>query len=237
MRMKTAAAVRQGLAHRLRGTPCQDAARGAHNGQCAVAAVCDGAGSCPRSEVAARALCGWIVDWLPARFDELYGLEERALAARVLEAGLRRLDETGLDRPACSCTLLCAARHRDGRLLVLHIGDGFVFSGEEVVSWPENGRFADETYFFSGPDAAAHLRVLRRREAGDTALLLTSDGCGDALYDPDAGRPAAAVKKLCDGIARYPEEQVAAALEYNLAEVFSQVSEDDLSLAMLFCGV
>ena len=236
MAMKTAAAVRRGLAHQLRGIPCQDEARAAHTGDCAVAAVCDGAGSCPRSEVAARALCGWIVEWLPPRFEELYALEEGALVERVLAEGLRRLDDTGLDRWESSCTLVCAARHRDGRLLVLHVGDGFAFSGQEVLSHPENGRFAEETYFFSSPDAARHLRVLRRVEAGVTAVLLTTDGCGDALYDGEARRPAAAVKKLCDGIAACTEEEVAAALRRNLEEVFAQVSEDDLSLAMLWCG-
>ena len=236
MAMKTAAAVYRGLSHQVRGVPCQDEAKALHTGDWAVAAVCDGAGSCPRSEVAARALCGWAVRWLPQRFDELYALEDRELARRVLEAGLERLDATGLDRQEAYCTLLCAVRHRDGRLLVLHVGDGFAFSGQEVLSHPENGRFAEETYFFSSPDAARHLRVLRRVEAGDTAVLLTTDGCGDALYDGEARRPAAAVKKLCDGIAACTEEEVAAALRRNLEEVFAQVSEDDLSLAMLWCG-
>ena len=235
MAMKTSAAVYRGLSHQVRGVPCQDEAKALHTGDWAVAAVCDGAGSCPRSEVAARALCGWAVRWLPQRFDELYALEDRELARRVLEAGLERLDATGLDRQEAYCTLLCAVRHRDGRLLVLHIGDGYVFSAGEALSLPENGRYANETYFFSGPCAEEHLRVLRRRETGPTTLLLTSDGCGDALYDAAAGRPAAAVKRLCEGFARCTEEEAAEALEHNLREVFSRVSEDDLSLALLRC--
>lgn len=235
MNAKRAAATRQGMSHRFRNTPCQDEACTGQNEHCVVAAVCDGAGSCPHSELAARALCRWIVAWLPDHFDELYALSDGALADRVLEAGLPQLDRTGLPREECSCTLVCAARHRDGRLLIVHIGDGFVFSAQEVLSYPENGLFAEETYFFNAPGAAAHLRVVRRVEHEPTALLLTSDGCGDALYDAKNKCPVAAVTKLCRGIATHTSEEVTAALERNLEVVFSRESDDDLSLAMLWC--
>ena len=72
----------------------------------------------------------------------LENLQRRDLNLFEEAEGLRRLDDTGLYRWESSCTLVCAARHRDGRLLVLHVGDGFAFSGQEVLSHPENGRFA-----------------------------------------------------------------------------------------------
>ena len=235
MNAKHASATLQGISHKFHGLPCQDEACTGQSDSCAVAAICDGAGSCAHSELAAQALCRWIVCWLPDHFDELYPLDDDALVDRVLEAGLPQLDRTGLPRESCSCTLVCAARHQDGRLLILHIGDGFVFSANEVLSYPENGLFAEETYFFNAASAASHLRVVRRRESGSTSLLLTSDGCGDALYDARSRAPVPAVAKLCHGIAQHTSEEVAAALKRNLEVVIARESDDDLSLAMLWC--
>jgi len=48
-------------------------------------------------------------------------------------------------------------------LLLGHLGDGMAFSIEngvgEVASWPENGEFANETFFVTANDAIKRLRL------------------------------------------------------------------------------
>ena len=78
---------------------------------------------------------------------------------------------------------MCESKHprTEESLSLIHI---YIFAPDEVLSYPENGMYANETYFFSGPHAAEHLRVRKGFDSGATAVLLTSDGCGDSLYDP-----------------------------------------------------
>ena len=234
--MKTAVAVRRGTSHLLRGAPCQDSAAGTSQRPCAAVALCDGAGSRENSELAAQRLCTLAAEWLPEAFDELYALEEDDAAAAILREGLAQLDALAMTRDECLCTFLAFARHEDGRWLMAHIGDGYIFAPDEVLSYPENGMYANETYFFSGPHAAEHLRVKKGFDSGATAVLLTSDGCGDSLYDQPADRPSPAVRKLCLGLGSHTEEEAREALAYNLSEVFAGRSDDDLSLALLWCA-
>lgn len=233
--MKTAAAVQRGTGHLAQGLPCQDRAVGRVGPSCAVVVLCDGAGSRADSHRAAQCLCDWASVWLAEAFDALYALDGPGAAARILREGLARLDALEMEPDECLCTFLAFARHADGRWLMAHIGDGYIFASDEVLSHPENGRYANETYFFSEPRAAEHLRVAKGRDRTETAVLLTSDGCGDALYDREADRPVPAVRKLCLGLAAHTSEEARQALAYNLSEVFAARSDDDLSLALLWC--
>ena len=233
--MKTAVAVRRGTGHLMQGLPCQDSAAGTAQPPCAAVVLCDGAGSRAHSELAAQRLSLWAAGWLPAAFDALYELEPGEAASSILREGLAELASLEMEPDECLCTFLAFARHEDGRWLAAHIGYGYIFAPDHVLSYPENGRYANETYFFSGPRAAEHLRVRKGRDENATAVLLTSDGCGDSLYDQGADRPAPAVRKLCAGLETHTPEEAQQALAYNLSEVFAGRSDDDLSLALLWC--
>ena len=234
--MKTAVAVRRGTSHLLRGTPCQDSAAGTSDPPCAAVVLCDGAGSREHSELAAQCLCRWASQWLPAAFEELYALAPEEAAAVILRAGMAQLATLEMPASECLCTFLAFARHEDGRWLMAHIGDGYILAPDRVLSYPENGLYANETYFFSGARALEHLRVHKGYDREATAVLLTSDGCGDSLYDQASDIPSPAVRKLCLGLAVHTEEEAEQALAYNLSEVFAGRSEDDLSLALLWCA-
>ncbi len=234
--MKTAVAVRRGTGHLLQELPCQDSAAGRSNAPCAAVALCDGAGSRKHSERGAQRLSSWAAGWLPEVFDQLYELQTDEIAAHILREGLAQLDELGMTPDECLCTFLAFARHEDGRWIAAHIGDGYIFAPDRVLSYPENGLYANETYFFSGPYAERHLRVFKGWDSTATAVLLTSDGCGDVLYDRSLDCPAPAVQKLCAGLAVHTPQEAEEALAYNLAEVFAARSDDDLSLALLWCS-
>lgn len=233
--MKIAAAVQRGTGHLAQGLPCQDCAVGWVSPSCAVVVLCDGAGSRANSHRAAQCLCDWASVWLAEMFDALYDLDRPAVAAYILREGLAQLDTLGMEPDECLCTFLAFARHADGRWLLAHIGDGYILAPDEVLSHPENGRYANETYFFSEPRAAEHLRIAKGCDWKETAVLLTSDGCGDSLYDRETDRPVPAVRKLCLGLAAHTSEEARQALAYNLSQVFAARSDDDLSLALLWC--
>src|SRR5208282_5579565 len=63
-----------------------------------------------------------------------------------------------------SCTLVgCVASPGGG--CFFHIGDGFAIhqgaAGDSVLSRPENGEYADETYFVADENWQDHLRLTR----------------------------------------------------------------------------
>ena len=238
MNAKTAAAAVRGIHHRQAGLPCQDRAAGQVCPPLAVAVLCDGAGSCTQSERAAQCLVDWLPDYLQENFDTLYADQEGA-AAQITADGRRALAVLDLPPEDCYCTLLFYAQHADGRWLCGHIGDGFIFrvadGAAQVLSLPENGEFANETYFLSAPHAAEHLRIQRGVTQQELTVLLTSDG-GDSLFDFAARTPAPAVATLCSWLADPANEPPAVeeALQQALQEKLSRYSDDDLSLALLW---
>lgn len=235
MGIRHAGSAMQGIRHAMEGTPCQDRVRTGSKGPVSLAVVCDGAGSCPGSEAAAELVCRWALEDIPDLFEGLYPMEERELARALVTLGQAALNRAGLgDR---LCTMLLFACHRDGRWLAAHIGDGFMFLREDgrtrVLSYPENGEYANETYFLCEPSAAEHLRTCRGRAEGAFQALLTSDGCGDSLYDWEAGRPAPAVNTMCGWLTRYDGPTVTEIIIEQLTELFCFLSDDDLGIAML----
>ena len=79
-----------------------------------------------------------------------------------------------------SCTLVGCVASADGGCF-FHIGDGFAIyqgaAGDSVLSRPENGEYADETFFVTDEDWQDHLRFtpVPRPERG-SVIGLMSDG-------------------------------------------------------------
>lgn len=223
----------------MTGKPCQDRAAGFVRGALAGVVLCDGAGSCPHSERAAQRMMEWIPDYLQIAFDTLYALppEEAAAAAA---AGQAALEVLGMPPEECYCTLLFYAAHADGRWLCGHIGDGYIFRIRQdtavVFSASENGHASNETYFLSEPGAAQHLRIRSGELHEPYAVLLTSDGGGDTLFDRQQQQPAPAVERLCDWLTENDEKTVTEALAHVIKEKMIPATEDDVSVAILYCG-
>ena len=160
----------------------------------------------------------WIPDYLQITFDTLCALPPEE----------------------CYCTLLFYAAHADGRWLCGHIGDGYIFRIRQdtavVFSAPENGHAINETYFLSEPGAAQHLRIRSGELHEPYAVLLTSDGGGDTLFDRQQQQPAPAVERLCDWLTENDEKTVTEALAHVIKEKMIPATEDDVSVAILYCS-
>jgi hypothetical protein len=185
-RVYAAAAI--GSSHIEGGIPCQDAFAHAVVGETLLGVVCDGAGSKPLSHVGAQAVSSGVVARLQqlelgdAPVSALPDVEfARAVGdavAQVREALQREASNEGTEISAYSCTLVGAVANAQGGRF-FHIGDGLaVVEGGDapaVVSLPENGEYANETYFVSGEEWREHLRFTAFAPPA-TRLALMSDG-------------------------------------------------------------
>lgn len=145
-----------------------------------------------------------------------------------------------------SCTLLVAAV-KGNRYFVLHIGDGVVGvesagpSGNKlaVLSYPDNGEFANETVFLTSGNAVEHARIftgaLRVGTRRITGFVLMSDGPEAALLDKRRRLLAPACGKLLAACRQLETARMHLGLEDALRRVISRKTSDDCSIALLAC--
>lgn len=175
------------------GVAGQDASHGAVTDGLLVAVVCDGAGSVAEGRTGAEFLSRALVDALVGAVRADPGmLDVQADAGARLEAAIEHAvtaarsrlaelaDARALTLENFSCTLVgCVASTGGGRFF--HIGDGYAIyqgaAGDSVLSRPENGEYADETFFVTDEDWKDHLRFtpVPRPECG-CVIGLMSDG-------------------------------------------------------------
>ena len=188
MTWKVFAASAIGKYHIDTGIPCQDAFAFRVVGDALVGVVCDGAGSAAHSEIGAAECSLVVVESIVNALGES-GAEQVAAACgresleSVVESVRARLqciaDERGIEFRDLSCTLVgCIASPHGGCLF--HIGDGMavVESPESppAVSLPENGEYANETYFVTADDWRARLRITPLPPFQSGCIALMSDG-------------------------------------------------------------
>ena len=179
---KVVAAAVRGPDHEEDGSPCQDAFAHRLDGKRLIAAVADGAGSAAHSHEGARRLCDVVVGelakcglGLPNGAGEADPVVEdwsdrACTAVQMVRDELRyRIAQTPETEEAASlrdyaATLVAVVAEPEGGFF-LHIGDGAAAAladldawSESILSKPENGEFANETYFFTGDDWRERLR-------------------------------------------------------------------------------
>jgi len=234
------------------GAAGQDACHCVVTDDVLVAVVCDGAGSVREgrtgADFVAHALTGLLADaWRAHRGPPDLRPEGEALRAIVqgaVETVRNRLADLAVSHQCAleefSCTLVGCVASPDGGCL-FHIGDGFAIqqdaSGEAVLSRPENGEFADETYFVTDTSWRDHLRVtpLRAPERG-CIIGLMSDGT--APFAVDRAR-SGFFRPFIDPITAYLREATASIGNEALRNLLessraSEISPDDKTLLLAF---
>lgn len=230
--------------HQRENSACQDACEFTVADDRVALCVCDGAGSVTHAALGARKLAEAVVSSLrelrpespDALADALRTACERGRQALLFEATERRLELAQL-----ACTLVAVATW-GSFAAVAHIGDGAVIgrlreTGElRVMSPPDRGEFANETWFITCDSWNERLRVGLHENI--EALCAITDGCQSAamvegrtpfapfcspLFDfagevTDAGEACAEVARLLDG------------------EPLRRSSGDDKTLAVAFLG-
>ena len=180
---RVAGAAVTGSSHERAGRGCDDAwavARGRGlGGPVAAVCVCDGAGSAARGADGARLASRVAAKYLARRFDLLHAANPGAIGADLIgrvRRAIRRAARGGREKEfkEFAATLIAVAADGCGRSLVAHLGDGAVLGRRGdgpvgAVSLPDNGEFANVTYFVTDEDAASRVRVSRFPRPGAPA--------------------------------------------------------------------
>lgn len=197
----SAGASATGSSHFSTRTPCQDASvlKTSKDGEWVVMVVSDGAGSASKAEEGSRLVADFFSDELFKLINELTKrppghwindfVIEKVIQTRAALRDLAKSD----DISDYHCTLVACLAGPSGGFSI-HIGDGLVVGGYKsstnsntplslFISEPENGEYANETYFITEGDWIKHLRIspMPRMDwifccsDGGGALALTND--------------------------------------------------------------
>ena len=237
----------QGRGHIAQDMPCQDKVFACTDGTFSYAALADGAGSAAYSHYGAEAAVQSLKDFFEELSSDGFLLDEEdetTLKEEIINRILDRLDllaqdyDCGLDDLAS--TLLVIAE-KDGRYALLHIGDGVIGCRRngvlEVLSYPTNGEFVNET-FFTTTDGCETLLTLKSGEsAGIDAFFLMSDGTEAGLYNRRTRSLGVGLSKLADVTANRSPTAVSRMLEKLFESTMRKLTADDVSLVVMARGV
>ena len=181
MKWKVFFASATGKYHLACDTPCQDSGHFETIEDILIGVVCDGAGSASEGQFGAEFFSREVTKLISesirsGHFSEDVRSDYRDYLLAIIQAARSKLDEIALARQlepkAFACTLVGCIVSRNGGCF-FHIGDGFAIhhreTGVSVLSNPENGEYADETYFVTDNNWNDHLRV--------TPISAISPGC------------------------------------------------------------
>ncbi len=215
-----------------------------------VGVVCDGAGSASAGGAGAEFFATEVTrlltealenQGLPPATPQAYRAFIEPLLAQARTMLQERIAEPQTLRDH-ACTLVGCLASRSGGVF-FHIGDGFAVqqtaAGAAVLSPPENGEYANETYFVTDADWQAHLRVtpLSQLQQGDLIGLM-SDGTSAFAIDK---LKTGFYKPFIDPVASFLQNASTshgnAALQNLLeSEKTLQITSDDKTLLLAFIG-
>lgn len=155
-----------GKSHIDGGLPCQDAYGSSFDNGRLVAVVCDGAGSANKSDIGARECADSICKFLSGVVGSSSSCITPSVIEQAIEVARAHLQlctyDIGVSLRELACTVVGVLLFQDGGCL-FHIGDGMAVielaDDSSTLSLPENGEYANETYFVTGDDWRFHLRI------------------------------------------------------------------------------
>ncbi len=232
----------QGLSHRKKNIPCQDAVQikvDEASGRLA-AAVADGLGSLPHSQIASRTAVDVMTDWLCTQGDALLerGPEEleETLRGGIMQRLAQRIAEdavaAGYSFHSMDCNLAFVLVSPEKKVALCgSLGDGAIcILNENPHVLSESGGSASGTATILSEHAGAHLQIeLLELTPKFHGFVLASDGLEGELYRKNSTKPQKAVERYFNAILRQRP-----ILERMLEQLQKDPSfDDDLSIAVV----
>lgn len=226
-----------GGSHVVKDKPCQDAFCIKVKGDRAVVVVSDGAGSATHSDVAAARYVEMVAE-------EIISNESKLSVALVQEFIIKTVESAKSDlvgkfdvptREFAATLVGCVVEA--GHCISFHVGDGalviFDRNGACYFSHPENGEYANETYFVTMKDWNEKLRI-NEFHLDPVSLFVMSDG-----VTPFALRGTTVAEGFLKPIEHFLRNADDAAGELAVEQLLSSndaslISADDKTLAWLF---
>lgn len=181
-----------GRSHELSQTRCQDANRVVvvprPDGEAVVVAVADGAGSAVYSHIGALTASASATELIAERLlargsAEIDGDDVARILFLVRDAVVAEGHEREQEPREFASTLLLLVLLPD-RTFAAHIGDGAIVVDDgtlRVLSWPEQGEYANVTVFLTTEDAVENARIYATGPV--TRFALFSDGLQSIALD------------------------------------------------------
>ncbi|MCY4459379.1 MAG: PP2C family serine/threonine-protein phosphatase [Albidovulum sp.] len=222
---------------------CQDDVFGKGIGSLSCVALSDGAGSKKHSRTGARTTVRLVTKLVFQDFDAIfenvhngncYRSKKKIIEEICGELKKKRFAIKG-NTDEYACTLLFAATNGD-KLLFGHLGDGVAVAAEKencrIYSEPDNGEFANETYFVTSRNAIDRFRLKAEVLSEPLSILLASDGAAQSLIRRTDGKIATAVSTLCKWTCSSNRKTMNRILKKNLETTIRQRTTDDCSIAI-----
>ncbi|MBR5205212.1 MAG: protein phosphatase 2C domain-containing protein [Bacteroidaceae bacterium] len=158
--------------------------------------------------------------------------------SNLLDRLRKKAEEEGNILDDYMCTLMFFITNGD-RYVIGNLGDGLIGcmnkDGEgRVLSMPEHGKFANQSFFVTQPEAFEHLRIGMGRFDSDCVYFLMTDGSADCLYNFKSGTFAKALTVFCGWTREHNPYDVNNFLRKSMYKLFPQKTNDDCSLAMIY---
>lgn len=232
----------KGNSHEINGIECQDVwTKYVYQNVIAVC-ICDGAGSAKHSRIGAEITSKIVTQWLAVFFDEAFGKPLGVFVTvhtEIISALCNKATELQCELQELSCTLVAVAVDNAGRYVYWHLGDGGIITRCDnelrVLSTPQKGDYANETYFVTEEDVAEYLQfgVSIEETQNITGFAVFSDGLEMLLYSHATLEVAPAVAGMLNWHTQADEKTISQVIEKNLTDVFRQKTNDDCSLVLL----
>ncbi|MBD3158323.1 MAG: ArsR family transcriptional regulator [Candidatus Lokiarchaeota archaeon] len=239
-RWVAAGGVQQGKHHTAKGTPCQDSIAILQKNGVMAAALADGAGSASNSHIGSSIAVETVTWELVTDFEFLHDSPEQAVADYLSEMVSRALityaEQQSISASSLSSTLLFVGI-KEYDMIIGHLGDGVILSVQKqkpgVLSTPERGEFANQTYLTMSKEWKKHLRISVKTDTSLDALVLMSDGTADSFYLRKEGEVAPAATKLIDWYRDISSSEMDQIVRHNLREKIRKKTPDDTSLLIV----
>lgn len=243
----------QGPSHVQTNTPCQDAfSTGvSSDGQWVSMVVSDGAGSAARAEEGSQLVAKVLSEKLLEIAAQLNtrvpgGWINDSVIQQVIHVRELLREKAGKDDIRdFHCTLVAALVGPSGGFLI-HIGDGSLISGNATPeaneekkfhitinnqSKPENGEYANETFFITEKDWIKHLRISPIGKT-DWIMLATDGGCALSLQNESVPH-ISNLQDIFKHLLKLPEESRSPAIQAWLeTDGAKKLSNDDKTLVI-----
>lgn len=233
----------QGAKHKAVDKICQDRTGYRHENDVWAIALADGAGN-PRythSEIGAEIVVNTITKFFCDNFDLFYEKDDEAELGKVVLTICRRAlnakaEELGLDNISRLSSTLLAVAVKEDKMVYCHIGDGVIGkntqNGAVVLSAPDNGEYANSTFFVTTRGAEDRMRIGKAKLDNETAFFLMSDGTSDYIYDEEHRAFYPAAEKMATLAAyRNGEKQLEEIIKEHM--VNQDLTSDDCSFICL----
>ena len=231
----------QGRGHAKKNIPCQDKVAKLEENGVHVIVLADGAGSAKFSHFGADRVVNSVAGFTVEKFFYLIAQDDgRNVTQELLNFILNQLQE---EASLHNCTIkdlastLLIAAVSEEKFFLAHLGDGVIGylndKGLKTVSAPDNGEFANETFFVTSSSAAAHIRIYKGELKTICGFVLMSDGTEQSLYNKQNKTLAPAIKRLLHRTCLVDYKILTPQLEEAFKSVVVSNTHDDCSIALL----